>query len=257
MTIMSICDRDYNYTHLLLLQRAIMFHFKKIKNLSSFYKYPLVAFFMGGALAGALASTMATQARAEPVLHWEMGGAAPLGSTTFNSQITGAKLDAESPVYFQTMLLAGYRFKLAPWFFIAPMGYYRLTAGVLEYRDINFPINFKTDINLFYQRQFVGNELAAGGDFGFIVGKWTFVPGFYIGVRNNLTKFTSRYFSDREIIADEPFRSAWQFLITPRFAVDYRIAPGVDMGFVVDYNFAPNDVKNGLLNFSIRAAVHF
>ena len=229
-----------------------MFHFKKPKKLLSFCRYPLVAFLMGGAL-----TTLASHARAEAVLHWEMGGAAPLGSTTFESPLTGQKLTAESPVYFQTMLLAGYRFKLAPWFFVAPMGYYRLTAGALEYRDINFPLNLKIDSNQFYQRQFVGNELAAGGDIGFILGKWTFVPGFYIGVRNNLTKFTTRYFSDREIITDEPFRSSWQFVITPRVAVDYRIAPGVDMGAVVDYNFAPNDAKNGLLNFSIRAAFHF
>ncbi|MDI9314491.1 MAG: hypothetical protein QM529_07455 [Hydrotalea sp.] len=217
------------------------------------WRYGLAAAF----IIGGLTATNATPARAEGILNWEVGGAAPLGNINFTSQWTGASLSPDSPVYFQTMVSGGYRFKLAPWFFIAPMGYYRLTAGILEYRDINYPFDLKTDFNLFYQNQYIGNELAAGVDVGFVLKRWTIVPGFYIGARNNLTKVTSRYYNDREVIEDGPWRTNWDFVITPRLVIDYQIAPGVDMGGAVDYGFAPDKAAQGTLNFAIRAAFHF
>ncbi|MGI9461748.1 MAG: hypothetical protein ACR2NY_04155 [Alphaproteobacteria bacterium] len=199
-------------------------------------------------------------AHAKPIFDWEMGIAIPLRNTKYISPISGEELDPESPVFFQTKWSAGYRFYLQPWFFIAPMGYYRLMVGALDYRDINGLFNINRDPNnQFYQHQFINNELAMGSDFGFIIQKWSIITGLYIGASGDLEKFSTYYFSDRSPINEGVWQTDWHFVIVPRLAVDYRIAPNVDMGGVVDYRFAPTTkkAKADFINIAIRATFLF
>ncbi len=218
-------------------------------------------------LTSSLIAAPINQAKAEAVIQWDMGVAVPLGNVTYTS--TATPLVPEAPVFFQTTLAAGYRFNIRPWFFIAPMGYYRLTAGVLEYRD-TYPSQAQAVgviQNHFYQHQFLGNDLAAGFDIGFVIKRWTITSGFYVGGRYSLTQFNDRDFATRTLLSPaHPWVSAgWQLILNPRLSVDYRIVDNIDLGGSVDYSFTTKTIpqnnnpaaQQDFINAGLRATFHF
>lgn len=204
-------------------------------------------------------------AQAETVLTWEMGGAVPVYDVRKPSTINPKNrslLSPDAPVYFQTAFTGGYRFHFGRSFFITPLGYYRLTAGNLVYRDINLGVNLTpdnplSDLNRYDDAEYLGNQLGGGAELGFIIDRFTISGGLLAGVNYVLTRATSRYFNDRSVINQGKWSGNMGWVLVPRFAVDYSIVRNINLGVVADYSFDPAQAARGIVNWSLRATFQF